>query len=531
MEGDAGLCTLVMMEPSRCWIARNLDQDSVLTILGLISEDPANWEEAASVWDRYKTPAVCDHPSALALEESSRLDVMEDLSESGSWVVIDFETKRIFSGGDFEPVGRDASFSMAVDPTSRDKYPLSIHLPPWWELHEEVSLVAIGEPRKVPIQRPLVDRDILYGEVFLRDIALRALDVVAGKQWNVPNGHQRDYHEMTVQVHRDWLMTPRKELGGRMPRELLHGAIDWIDSVTQAQVSRYVEGEKLIAIPSDWPGYATAPMGSQEMCMYFDYCREILRSAWVWCMANDIRIATQDRNENLTGLVDTLRQSGETWMSSSFEDGPSPSFVIECDRRRVPIGDGVQIDGIDGVAKESHVNDCNCPICEMLADGSFGTSFSRIDGHHLELDEEFAFSMAETLDDWDGGDQEFDELCEGFEIKTSVIRSMRIDEPMGSAWVGVTSDRPIPGDRRGHLKMAFMVAEIVSVLEKQSNRKQEIKSLNSAFTEYRKSKGPRVGIATKRLKRLLESLARRYPKLVSKSADLQSYLDESARVF
>jgi hypothetical protein len=50
-----------------------------------------------------------------------------------------------------------------------------------------------------------------------------------------------------------------------------------------------------------------------------------------------------------------------------------------------------------------------------------------------------------------------------------------------------------------------------------------------AFSEYRKSQGSQTKKSKKKLKKILESLAKRYPELVSKSADLQSYIDESAR--
>jgi len=529
MEKETDFCTFVVLEASRCWIAQRLDDESTLTVLALISEDPSSWEEALSGWPRYRNPAVCEFPSGLPFEEKNRAEVMEVLANSESWVVVDFPTKRILNGGSFEAVGRDAAFTMVPNQRRTGKSQLFIHLPPWWELREGVSLFSLDEPRQEPMNKPIVNREILYGDALLIDIAERSLAVVASPEWQIADRQQRDYHDLTVRLHRDWLMTPRKDLGGKIPRELLHGAIEWNEQVTHGQELRYEQGGTLIAAPADWPGYATAPMGSQEMCMYFDYCREVIRLAWVWCLANDVMIATADHQTAISEMVDTLRENIELWLSGSFEGGPSPSFVIECDRRRVPIGDGVVIEGIDGGAKERHIEDCNCPICKMMADGLFGTSFSRIDGHHLELDDEFAFSMEETVDDWECKQQEYLEFSEGFEERRSTIRPIEDDEPFGSAWVGVGGDRPIPGDRLGHLKMAFMVAEIIAVLEGHSHREEEIKSLNQAFSEYRKSQGSQTKKSKKKLKKILESLAKRYPELVSKSADLQSYIDEAGR--
>lgn len=219
-------------------------------------------------------------------------------------------------------------------------------------------------------------------------------------------------------------------------------------------------------------------------------------------------------------------------MSESYQGGPSPRFVIECDRRRVAIGDGVAIEGMDEVPKENHILDCNCPICSMMAEGAFGPSFSRIDGHHLELDEEFAFSMAETLEDWEFENQQYGEFDEGVDEddEDDLETEFNQKEESVSVWSGVRSDISLPGDQQGHLKMAFMVAQIVSVLESYPNRILDIQSLNIAFSEYRKADPRRRKKAAKKFKRVLETLACRFPELVSKSADLQSRIDESTRL-
>jgi hypothetical protein len=530
MEKETDLCTVVVLESSRSLIAQRLEEDTALTIMGLISDDPGSWEQAKSLWPRYRSPAVCEVPDDLPFEEKPLAEVMEELATSESWLVIDFQTKRILTGGSFEPVGRDASFTMMPEEKGRQRCPLVIHIPPWWELHEGASLFSIHEPRQEPMSKSRVDRDILYGTPFLSFIAERTLEFSQSPDWPECDGDLDDFHGLTIQVHRDWLMTPREDLGWKIPRELLHGAIRWSDQVTEGQERRYHDVGKLIAVPKDWPEYDTAPMGSQELCVYFDYCRGMLQAAWGWCLEHEKRILTIEHSLALDELLGFLRECNQDWMSESYDDGPCPRFVIECDRRRVPIGDGVVIEGMDEVAKANHIIDCNCPICLMMAEGAFGPSFSRIDGHHLELDEDFAFSMAETLEDWELEHQEHDDSSESDDEEDSPFKDSQNDEELVSVWGPMRSDQPIPGDVQGHLKMAFMVADIVSVLQSYSNRILEIQSLNLAFSEYRKADGRRLKKATKKFKRLLETLANRYPELVSKSADLQSRIDESARV-
>ena len=231
----------------------------------------------------------------------------------------------------------------------------------------------------------------------------------------------------------------------------------------------------------------------------------------------------------MTDLVAFLSEIKENWLTSPLEGGPSPNFVIECDRRRVPIGDGVHIEGIDAVATTSHQGDCDCPICALMADGMFGTSFSSIDGHHLELDDEFAFSMHESQEEWEDEQGSYQIFEATINAQESHRKETAKPDPLASVWTGILDPRAIPGDPLGHLKMAFMVAEIVSVLQDRGNRQTEIKDLNYAFAVYRRAKPPEAKKAKKKFKRILERLAKSHPELVSRSADLQSYLDEAHR--
>ena len=67
------------------------------------------------------------------------------------------------------------------------------------------------------------------------------------------------------------------------------------------------------------------------------------------------------------------------------------SWVVIDLVHRVPRGAGVAIAGMTERESETHEIDCDCPICNMMADGTFGPAFAGIDSHHLELDDEFAF--------------------------------------------------------------------------------------------------------------------------------------------
>lgn len=529
MRPELDECTVVVLEPTRCLMAESIDSDTAMTVLALLSEDPSSWDEAASVWPRYCSPAVCEFASGVSFAETERESAIEALSVAQAWLVIDFDSGRLFTGGGFHEVGRDAAFAMVVDEEGKQHWPMSVHLPPWWELHENAEVSEICQSRQSPFKRPHVNRDVLYGQAFLADISGRILKAVNSPAWRQSSAchGESERYPFTMAVHRDWLMTPREDLEGRMPRELLHGAIDWIDRVTWGQRLRFEDGRPMVAAPDDWDRFATASMGRQEMCIYFDLCRELINAGWCWC-EGDNGIHSEHSNESaVSWLIAFLKDVKEDWLNSSFEGGSTPGFIIECDRRRVPRGAGVAIQGIQGVESEQHIADCDCPICEMMADGMFGVGFTSIDGHHLELDDEFAFSMHETREAWEAQQREYEEFSAEMDRKQAEREQTATSDPFGTAWSGLHHDGTIPGDRGGYLKIAFMIGELVSDLQHLEAEQEEIKTLNEAFANYRRSEGS--SSSGEHLKEILQIISERYPELISKAADMQSRIDEATR--
>ncbi len=529
MQQDSEFATIVVLESSRCLMADSMDIDSALTVLALVSEDPSSWDEALSVWPRYRTSAVCEFPSGLPIDARQHSTAIQALNNADAWVAIDFQTKRVFTGGGFPAISRDAVFAFVDDECGKPYFHLTIHLPPWWELHEHATAELVNQRRLSPLIKPVVNRDILYGYPFLSDVAVRILETVHSHAWqhSAARDNPDERHPFTVAVHRDWLMTPRDDLFGRSPRNLLHGAIEWSERVTDGQRRRFEDGGPMIALPNNWDGYASAPLGRQEMCVYFDLCRAVINAGWDWCVSGDRRLATKPAETALSQLRQYLRDVRDVWLSSPCEGSSPPSFIIECDRRRVPRGSGVAIEGVDGVEFQPHIEDCDCPICNMMAMGSFGVVFDCIDGHHLELDNEFAFSMHETRDAWEEQQRDFAEFNLKMDCELAELATAHSDDPFASPWSGIHVAGSIPGDCGDYLKLAFMVAEIVSDLQRLNAEHADIRVLNSSFAEYWGSGGSSQ--CALKLKETLELLANRYRDLVPKSADLQSRIEEAMR--
>ncbi|MBS0264619.1 MAG: hypothetical protein JSS02_21975 [Planctomycetes bacterium] len=525
---------VVIVAEEGCLCGESFSEDEALTLVAVASEDPACWDDVVACWPRYRTPPVPEFADSLALERVDFVTARATLDRHESWVVIDLVHKRISTGPGMIPIGRDQGFAMVVDESGEQHCPLSVHLPPWWELFEQTDPSAVDRVRETPLAVRRVNREVLFGAPLIADLARRILDIAESAEWpasaaSEPAGVP---HEFTVRVHRDWLMTPRPELAGLMPRQMLHGAVRWLDLVVWGQRLRFDDGLEIVALPTSVSGYDEAPLGREEVVMYFDLCRELIDSGWKWCVEQGVaaqHISGRPWREH--ELVAFLTAVQEEWLTSPFEGGSSPQFIIECSRRRVPRGAGVAIAGMTEREAESHVIDCDCPLCHMMADGMFGTAFVGIDGHHLELDDEFAFSLCETREEWEQEQREFAQMSADIDRKQAerAARGETEPDPFASAWSGPNSDEPLPGDPQGHFQLAFLLTEVVGILQAAGAARADLQELNECFSAYRSCERAELPACGQQLAVQLETLAQRYPELVSRVADLQSRIDERIR--
>ncbi|GAG17996.1 unnamed protein product, partial [marine sediment metagenome] len=159
-------------------LGTSLDEDAATTLIAVASEDPNCWDDIAACWPRYRTPPVPEFADGLAIESVDYATARAALDQHHSWVVIDLIKKRIATGRDVEPIGRDQSFAMVVDEDGKQHCPLSVHLSPWWEIHEQTDASAIDRDRENPLAIPRADRQVLFGQPMIEDLATRMLDVV-----------------------------------------------------------------------------------------------------------------------------------------------------------------------------------------------------------------------------------------------------------------------------------------------------------------------------------------------------------------
>jgi len=342
---------------------------------------------------------------------------------------------------------------------------------------------------------------------------------------------------------------------------MLHGGIDWIEKLAWAQRLRF-ESERsekqIVAIPKTSSGYKHGPMGREEVAMYFDLCRELIEASWYWWQHNFAGTEEQKtipaepnvavETAALGMLIGFLNEVKSNWLTSPYEGGSTPAFILECSRRRVPRGANVEIVGMDQRQSAEHLIDCDCPICVMMAEGKMGIGFCSIDGHHLETDGEFAFSLHENRESWEAEQREWEEFSAKFdresEERKQLADNVEKDE-FATAWSGDVSKEPIPGDSDGHVKLAFQLAEIVTEMKLESNfatpsadtsasiksnASDLVKQLNGDFARFRNSECGELAASVTTLANTLEQIAEAHPKLLSRIADFQSQVSESSRL-
>lgn len=544
LEGNA--VVIILDEKTARFLPYSSEAD-FFAILSCAEADPMHWEDCEIIWSHCRSidsaaESINDLPwITLSVEEA-----IQSLTGRRDWIAVDLPQCRFLAGaGACCFYQRDDVFSSRT----RDSVPLNVA--PWWVFLRDSGPEQLLECRTDRPVRTHPHRNELWGDVWLEFFASEmAKRVRQGGDWweRTKQGMKVGKHALSIDIHRRWLMTPRSEFGGRTPREDLHIAKKWIADLASNQ--RYRIDNKLtpVKLPEAFSGYETAPLGPHEVILYFEACRTLLVSGWMWLLKH---MELEHSLELEKQLLQAMKEQLETWLHMAQEDGLSPADIIRTERERVPL-----------VAPEDgHDNSCDCPICDAMAAGKFGPSYIFFDGHHLDYEDDFAFSIHGTKKEWEehqkmfgGGGYEFDlddeldeeeldeedELDEELEDDLDPSSFDANSDELAPVWTQSSlSDNPLPGHAGKLLGMAFHVAELGAELQNQARTGESpleaIRGLNMAHREYQRAmQGDEISadermINANSFKSTLEKIARDYPKLVSRAADLQSQVDSHLR--
>lgn len=262
---------------------------------------------------------------------------------------------------------------------------------------------------------PLDARAVLYGTPLLEFIvhsveSLRAspseeqreaIAVTDGS--DEVQAHDEESHPFAKEItsiHAGWLLTPREDLRGQSPRDVLLDKQDLIDfdlHTRSLQWSMLGEGPPCLA--SDSFAYRFGGFGTQEWVIYYDLVRHLL-----WCAIEFV--GPDDFDTSLR----QLEEIKDSWLEQGNReyDGRIPAIIIHNERRRLP----------EAMSASQLLIDEDCECCRMMAmeaEMGFGPTFWHLDGSNME--DEFAFSPWKTVAEWEEENRRREESYQRFELE------------------------------------------------------------------------------------------------------------------
>jgi hypothetical protein len=258
----------------------------------------------------------------------------------------------------------------------------------WLFLDSVDQFKAVAGPRRAKRTaiQPLDPRPVLYGGI---------AEFVANECQTARESNQKD---PVAEIHAKWLMTPRNELRGLPPREVLltkHEHIDWDMQSREVQWSRLKEPAPCLNKESY--AYRYAGFGTHEIVIYYELVRMLIADCWNR-MSKGGGISIQEETAR-------LEQIKTEWLESPDPEygGKTPSRLIEYERIRLPWIS----------SEEDTPFEDDCPCCQALANEKFGPCFWHLDG--CNMDQDFAFSFCLTQEEWEEETLRFEEIAQSIQ--------------------------------------------------------------------------------------------------------------------
>jgi hypothetical protein len=502
----------------------DVDPWTALAVIASLSAEPETLPELTQALCRYQPEhhLFATAPTAAADEPA------------GPWCLIDLPGRTLVAGGGFvAPQPGEALEAEQSQPVVGFPILWFNVASDWLFTTADADWRALVKARAAARSAvaPFDPRPVLYGAPLLSHLAAGVLDA-AGKG---ALDEERVLDE-TRAIHVRWLTTPRADLGGQTPRQVLLAERDRLAAEIEQRSHQWsLQAQPVPALPVDARAYRYGGFGTAEVVLYFDLVRVLLGHAWDAVLAG--------ARPALAALVEQLAGVREQWLHQPNEEsGPdmAPAHLIELERRRVPLTGEVQ-----------HL-DCNCAICQAQAEGDFGPMFRVFDGFHLDMEDEFAFSLCRTREEWQEQQQTYREMAERMErgefqeitFDDEGLEELEADgaeategaeAPVEAVWEssyvdwGTAAD-PDLGPQQGLLALSFPLAELTSKLRARPDGTDRAGELNDIYRRLRSSGDTEaLAAAADEFRAALEEVCRRQVDLTAKCADLQGRLDEVLR--
>lgn len=358
--------------------------------IAALSAEPETLSELASALSRYQRPQ--DELSPFATFQSS--SELDPNPWDAGLVVIDLAARIVLSDSTYSKPGPEGEVDYH-DGAQATECSILYRLPEDWLFVNSIEAYRWSRDRRREVRQttlPLDTRAVLYGHPLLDFIVASSVDLNEADE-NC-NGTSELLANQISAIHARWLMTPRADLRGQCPRDVILEKRDLIDFDLHTRSLQWTflrEGPP--CLPRDSFAFRFAGFGTHEWVVYYDLVRHLLWTAVC---------------HNREAAISTLEKVKTSWLESNCDDydGRVPAIIIENERKRLP----------QTMSAKEMIIDENCEWCRMSAQDlemGFGPGFWHLDGSHM--DEGFAFSHFRTLAEWEAEQREWEEFTRKFE--------------------------------------------------------------------------------------------------------------------
>lgn len=374
--------------------------------IAALSAEPETLSELASAVARYNRPRN-DLGPFVAFRSSSEVD--PNPWDAGL-VVIDLAARIVLSDSTYSAPGPEGEVDYH-DGTQATECSIPYRLPSDWLFVNSMEAYRWSRDRRREARQatsPLDTRAVLYGHPLLDFIVASSVDLSEANE--IPDGTSELLASQISAIHARWLMTPRADLRGQSPRDVVTEKRDFIDFDLHTRSLQWTfQGEGPPCLPPDSFAFRFAGFGTHEWVVYYDLVRHLL-----W---NAVDIDCRNRE----AAISTLEKMKTSWLESNCDDydGKVPAIIIENERKRLP----------QTMSAKEMIIDENCEWCRMSAQDlemGFGPGFWHLDGSHME--EGFAFSHFRTLAEWEAEQKRWEEFTRKFDRDREVQK--RIVAPL-----------------------------------------------------------------------------------------------------
>jgi hypothetical protein len=255
--------------------------------------------------------------------------------------------------------------------------------------------------------KPFDVREVLYEKPLLEFIARECVE-----------NRNSDDEELFTKIHAKWYMTPREDLRGKTPREVLFEKRDFIDfDLHSRSIQWSFGGECPPPLSFNSNAYRYAGIGIHEWVVYYYLIRDLLAV----CFEKAKEEISPDTR------IEQLEKFKNDWLESPSPEfsGRIPAQIIEWERKRV----NLTMSAMEAIVDE------DCEICQMMAADFNTPMFWHLDG--CNMDEGFVFSYNKTLEEYENEQKEWEEFNRKFEEDR---KAGKYDKPFDDSLIDFDDD-------------------------------------------------------------------------------------------